>query len=309
MNDSVGASDILRSSARRRERLASSMSLVASRPAALRPMEASETGVGREKKFCQGELTEAKPDRRDMTDIPMTPMRSREASLRLWELSMVGPWPTRCSNHCPLHQKANIHAVNPSNCSSHASLNLPLPLPTNSYPAAEMTEWISRKGIVTISWKRSSRTVTLKASPRAVGFMVLDISHSISSTSTAASAIVEEKVNADKCLMVVRAWPPFGENGRANALVFNDVASPERNGKSFVKTRVETRRKVVMKGRDANAIAVDAGIVLGLHSSQSSPAGSMGRYDERRVEAHRLAETMFMKVIGHGALPKYTRLI
>ena len=85
--DSVGASDILRSRARKRERLADSISWVASRPAALRVMVASVIRFGREKKFCHGELTEAKPERRDITEIPMTPMRSREASLRLWELS------------------------------------------------------------------------------------------------------------------------------------------------------------------------------------------------------------------------------
>ena len=90
-NDSVGASEILRSMARSRERLVSSMSLVASSPAALRPIEASETGLRREKKFCHGELTEAKPDKRDITEMPMTPMRSSDASLKLWALSTVGP--------------------------------------------------------------------------------------------------------------------------------------------------------------------------------------------------------------------------
>lgn len=118
----------------------------------------------------------------------------------------------------------------------------------------------------------------MNAKPLAAGLMVLDISHSISSTSTAASAIVEEKVKADKRLMVV--WPPLEENGRANALVFNEMASPERNGNSFCRTRVDTSRKVAMKGREEKIIAVKAGIVLGLHSSQSSPAGSIGEFRE-----------------------------
>ena len=130
--DSVGASEILRSRARRRERLAESISWVASRPAALRAMVASVTGLGREKKFCQGEETEAKPESRDMTDIPMTPMRSREASLKLCEVSEVGLWPTICRSHCPLHQKPRSHAVNPATCNIHASLSLPLPFPVNS---------------------------------------------------------------------------------------------------------------------------------------------------------------------------------
>ena len=81
--DSVGAAEIFCSRARKRERLAESMSWVASRPAALRAMVASVMGLGREKKFCQGELTDANPERRDITEIPITPMRPKDASLKL----------------------------------------------------------------------------------------------------------------------------------------------------------------------------------------------------------------------------------
>ena len=278
--DSLGAEDILLSRARRRERFVRSMSWVASRPAALRARVASVTGSGREKKFCQGEETEAKPERSDITDMPITPMRSREASLRDCEVSVFGVWPTTWRSHWPVHQKPRSHAVKAHSCNIHANLSLPFPLPVNSYPAAEMVEWISSNGIATIRKKRSSEIVTLKAKPRAVGLIVLDISHSINSTSTAANAMVEEKVRADRCLIVGRIWPLL-EKGRAYALVLRDRASPERNGNSFCRTRVDTKRKVTMKGREENTIAVEAGIPPGLHSSQSSPAWSMGRCNER----------------------------
>lgn len=82
---SWGRSDILRSRARRRDCFAKSMSLVAERPAALRATEDSVTGRGLEKIFCQGALTLAKPDKRAMRDIPMTPTRERQASLSVWD--------------------------------------------------------------------------------------------------------------------------------------------------------------------------------------------------------------------------------
>lgn len=43
--------------------------------------------------------------------------------------------------------------------------------------------------------------VVLKASPRAMGSMVLEISHRINSPSTAARAMVAEKVKAERRLM------------------------------------------------------------------------------------------------------------
>ena len=128
----------------------------------------------------------------------------------------------------------------------------------------------------------SNETVTLKAKPLAIGLIVFDISHRINSTSTAASAIVEEKVNAERCFTVGRIWLPV-ENGRVYALVFSDRASPERNGKSFCRTKVDTKRKVTMNGREEKTIAVEAGMLLGLQSSQSASAGSMSRYSSRRA--------------------------
>ena len=55
--------------------------------------------------------------------------------------------------------------------------------------------------------------MVLKARPRAVGSMLFDISQRISSTSTVANATVEEKVNADKRLMVGRDRPPSVDDG------------------------------------------------------------------------------------------------
>ena len=65
--------------------------------------------------------------------------------------------------------------------------------------------------------KRSSEMVTRRASARATELIVLEISHRINSASTAAKAIVEEKVNADNRLTVGRVWseaPEEEENGR-----------------------------------------------------------------------------------------------
>lgn len=75
-------SDIFRSSACSRARLTASMSAVASSPACWRAMSVSVTGRGREKRCCHGALTAAKPERSDMREMPITPTRSRHASVR-----------------------------------------------------------------------------------------------------------------------------------------------------------------------------------------------------------------------------------
>lgn len=63
-----------------------------------------------------------------------------------------------------------------------------------------------------MSRKRRRVTVMWNASPRAVGLMVLEISHNINSASTAASAIVVEKANADKRLIGGFAWSMMGDD-------------------------------------------------------------------------------------------------
>ncbi len=127
-----------------------------------------------------------------------------------------------------------------------------------------------------IKKKSSKVTVIRKASPRAAGLMVFDISHSINSTSTVASATVEENVSADRRLIVGRVRPPVEENGLAYELVFKEPASPDRNGNSFWRTKLETKRKETTKGREERIIAVGVGIPPGLHSSQSLSLGSIG---------------------------------
>lgn len=159
---SWGRSEILRSRARRRDCFAASISLVAPRPAALRATSVSVTSRGLEKRFCQGALTLAKPDRRAMREIPMTPTRERHASLRLWDfVSWEGEaFEVLLSSRPPVHQKPTSHTVVLIVCSIHATRSLPLLLPVNAHPAADMTECISSEGIATT--KRSNRIVMVK---------------------------------------------------------------------------------------------------------------------------------------------------
>ncbi len=202
---------------------------------------------------------------------------------------MVGRRPSRYS---PLHQKPNSHAIKTAICRSHDTL--PEPGPVNSHPAAEMIECISRNGMAMIRKNSSKSMVICNATPLAVGLIVLEISHSMSSASTAASAIVEEKVNAAIRLTAGRE----AERGRGEALLFGEDVSPERIGKSLCRTRIETRRKVAMKGREENAIAVGACIVPpGRHSSQPSPARSIGRPSTNSDKSHRMHE-LFCKIVS-----------
>ena len=104
--DSEGRSASLRSKARRRLSLAVSMSLVAASPASLRARSASVTRRDRVKRFCHGELTAAKPERSAMREMPMTPTRSRDASLRDCRVMEVDGLPSILE---PLHQKVVSH--------------------------------------------------------------------------------------------------------------------------------------------------------------------------------------------------------
>ena len=199
--DSDGLEEILRSRARRRDRLAESMSLVAERPACLREISISVTGLGRAQKFCQGELTAAKPESRAMSEMPMTPTRSRHPSMRRPGLSMILFWLCLSRRVWPLHQNPQIQSIKPVAWSTHASLNLPLACPVYFQPAAEMIECNSSDGIATMSENRRRRTVVWRANPRAAGLTVFDISQRISSARTAAKATVVENVRAEKSLI------------------------------------------------------------------------------------------------------------
>ncbi len=127
--DSEGRSVSLRSKARKRESLAESMSFVAAIPASLRAISVSVTGRGRCKKFCQGELVAAKPDRSAMNVIPMTPTRSRQASLSDCWVGVVGGFPSIFEPH---HQKAKSHAANVVIWKTHARPSRPLFFPVYS---------------------------------------------------------------------------------------------------------------------------------------------------------------------------------
>ena len=80
--------------------------------------------------------------------------------------------------------------------------------------------------------RRKSRidTTVLTAIPRAAALMVLEISHSINSTSTAAEAKVAEKTNAEIRLMVGLV---VDNGGRTLEVSLRLLTSPESNGKIF----------------------------------------------------------------------------
>ncbi len=96
-----------------------------------------------------------------------------------------------------------------------------------------MVEWISRKGIAIIRKKRSSVTVIWRATPRATGLIVFEMSHSINSASTAASAMVEEKANADRRLKLSLAGGLLKLFGAGWCSWLLSWPSPERIGKIF----------------------------------------------------------------------------
>lgn len=116
----------------------------------------------RAKKAYQGEDTEAKPESRDMTEMPITPTRRREASLMDCVVgapvgaSASAPRPSRYS---PLHQNAISQAEHKDNCTSHASFDVLLLVPEESLPFPETMECISRKGMMIMRSRRRSDMV------------------------------------------------------------------------------------------------------------------------------------------------------
>ena len=122
--------------------------------------------------------------------------------------------------------------------------------------------------------------VNRNAKPRAMGLIVLDISHNISSTSTAAKATVEANVKADERIIVDREWPPLRDTAREKELVFRDLASPDKRGNNFSRAKVEIRRKVTTKGDKEKNMVVEGGILLSRHSVQSLLLGSMGQRED-----------------------------
>lgn len=133
--------------------------------------------------------------------------------------------------------------------------------------------------------KRRSDTVIWKASPRALGLMVFEISHNINSASTAASAMVVENANADKRLIGGPDWSMMLNDDDDRVLPFfcpNRVSrglnelSLDKSGNNFRRTIVATKRKVTRNGRKEKTRAVGARILLpGVHSSQSPVSGTI----------------------------------
>lgn len=267
MDLSCGVSEILRSRARKRDCFAASMSLVASRPVAFRAKSVSVTGLDLEKKFCQGALTLAKPERRAMRETPITPTRERHASLSVGKSGFRdGEVLVVLARSCPpVHQKAMSHRVVLAICSIHAKRNLPLLLPVNSHPAADMTDCICSEGMTTTNKSKRSAMVIWNPNRRTDVLMMLEISQRINSARTAARAMVVEKMNPETLRAVSR-------DGKTLIMVLLGVgeASPARSGKIFFSTIVDTSMKVAMNGREEKAMAVAAGdLPPGRHSSQS----------------------------------------
>lgn len=272
-----------RSRARRRESFAESMSFVAVRPASLRAMSVSVTGRGCVKKFCHGELVAAKPERSAMNVMPMTPTRSRQASLRDCEVGAVGGLP---SIREPLHQKVESQAKKARVWKIHARRRRPLLLPVYSYPAEEMMDWISREGMMRMRSHRRRKTVMRRAEARNDGSMLFDISHSINSASTAASAMVVEKVKAERrlmvCLEMVSREPCLPLSSR----LFRPC-SPDTNGKSFLWTTVDTNRKENRNGSEENTIEVKLEVPPpGRHSSHFEENIGVAAAREEATDVH-----------------------
>ena len=202
-------------------------------------------------------------------EIPMTPTRSRQDWIRDWWVEEVGERLRWFRSHEPLHQKQSRYAVKPTAWNTQASRRRPFPLPVYSYPAAEIVEWISRNGIAIIRKKRSNVTVMWSATPRATRLIVFEMSHSISSASTAARAIVDENASADRRLKLSLSGCLLKLFAAEWCSWLLSAPSPERIGKIFWSTTVETKRKVTKNGIEEKAMAVGPCAPRpGLHSSQ-----------------------------------------
>ena len=159
----------------------------------------------------------------------------------------------------------------------------------NSHPAADMIERISSSGIAMMRRNRRSDTVRFKASSRAAGSMVLEISQSMSSTSTVANAMVAENVHADMVLMLTRLRVDVFDAGLlVVGFLFEDTF--DRRGSNLWETTVATKKKVIRNGREENIIAVEAcalrpmdGGVQPLQSVSAESIGSSGSRDEHNT--------------------------
>lgn len=129
--------------------------------------------------------------------------------------------------------------------------------------------------MATIRKKRRRKTVRRRAKPLTTGLMLLEISQRTSSARTAASAMVIEKVRAERRLMLGREPAIAGPSLLPNPRSLRPL-SLEKTGNSFCWTRADTARKVSRNGNDEKT--TDAGLSVrpsGRHSSQCDPKGNM----------------------------------
>lgn len=129
--------------------------------------------------------------------------------------------------------------------------------------------------MATIRKKRRRKTVRRRAKPLTTGLMLLEISQRTSSARTAASAMVTEKVRAERRLMLGREPAIDGPFLLPNPRSLRPL-SLEKTGNSFCWTSADTARKVSKNGSDEKITDDGLSVRLsGRHSSQCDPNGNM----------------------------------
>ena len=129
--------------------------------------------------------------------------------------------------------------------------------------------------------KSKRKTVIRSAVARTDGLMLFDISHNTSSASTAASAMVDEKVSAERRLMLSRETMVLEPLLLPDSRLFKTL-SPVMSGSSLCWTTADTSRKVNRKGNNEKIIDVNFGVAPpGRHSSQAE--GPMTRSNLQRT--------------------------
>ncbi|KAI8253220.1 hypothetical protein K4K53_010337 [Colletotrichum sp. SAR 10_77] len=191
----AAASRAFRSSACSRCLFVISISFVASSPASFRVMSVSVTGLLRRSftapSVCHGLDTAANPLSIAISEIPITPIRSRHA------LNTPPPGVFSSPTILPRLQNANSHPANTAPCTPHATLGTrPLPSLWKLHPAPATTLWISRNGITPTSSTSSVGTVTRNPTSRARVPTTSETSHRISSPSTVARPTVTQNTPA-----------------------------------------------------------------------------------------------------------------
>jgi hypothetical protein len=130
-----------------------------------------------------------------------------------------------------------------------------------------MTECISIAGVATTRRKRSDGSVILRAKVRVARFTVFEISHRMSSTSTAERAKLVEKMTAardgasGRSVVKNDARSRGAPGSRAPSWCALRSALPDKIGKSLCDTTKATSRNVRRKGR------ADMAMVMGLRGS------------------------------------------